>query len=225
MELKLNLAKRKLTGKKAKKLIEEGNVLGNIYGTNLESQAVQGVYNEVNNVIRTAGYNMPVQLHVDGGKDHLALVHEVERDVITQRLHHVTFQVILKGQKVTTEVPIKLVGEAPAEKTGKIVITLTDKVEVEAIPSRLPEYLEVNIEELVEENDAKKVSDIKAIAGVEILTNPDLLVAKVDIPRAELEEDEEDAEEIDPADVPSEHGSDEESDEESSNEQTSKKEE
>lgn len=144
---------------------------------------------------------------LDDGKEILVLVNEVERDFITRQMHHVTFQTIHKGQKVTTEVPIRQVGDSPAVKAGMIIVTLLDKVEIEAIPSQIPEALEISIEGLVEDGDQLSLADLVIPEGSELKDDPDQPVAKVETPRAQEEEPEVD-EEIDPSEVPSDHGSD-----------------
>lgn len=211
MGLELQLQKRKKFGKKARTLVEDGQVLGNLYGAGRESIAVNGDYNEVNRVVNEAGHNIPIDLVVDGKDKLMGLVNEVERDNITQRLHHVTFHIVKKGEKVQTEIPIKFTGDAPATREGLILVTILDHVEVEAVPSKLPEFFEISLESLTDESSVLHVSDLQVDEkDVEIMTDGELLLAKIDLPRPE-EELEEDMEEepTDPAEVPSEHGGDE----------------
>jgi large subunit ribosomal protein L25 len=211
MVIQLSVNKRDVFGKKAKSLVDDNQVLGNLYGKDQDSIAVVGEYNVVNKVIQEAGKNHPIDITV-GDDTHMALIHDIERDPLTQRIHHVTFHLIKKGEKVTTQVPIRLVGDAPAQRTGKIVVTLLDSVEVESIPSKIPEAFELSLESLEEVNDQISISDIPTTEDVTILVEPETLIAKVDEPRAALE-DEEPEEELDEGEVPSEHGS---ADEESS---------
>ncbi len=193
-ELKLGLKKREVFGKKAQNLIENDHVLGNIFGKGEESVAVEGDYREVDHVISEAGKNTPIELEVEGSENHLVLVSEVDRNNITQKLHHVAFQIIKRGQKVSAEVPVKLVGEAPATRENLILVTIIDAVEVEAIPSKLPDHFEISLETLAEVGDHINVGDIKAEDDVEIKTDPETIVAKIDMPRAEVEEEPEEEE-------------------------------
>ena len=213
MDAKLTLSRREVFGKKAKSLSEEGKTLANIFGKGRNSIAAFGDAGTIEKVVSAAGKNTPIEITMDDGKDVLALVHEVERDYKTNKIHHVSFQVVIKGQKVTTEVPVHLTGEAPAQKTGLIVVTFLDSVEIEAIPSKIPSALEVSVEGLVEDGDAVHLSDIKVPEDVEIKVEDDRLIAKVETPRAQIEEEENtEGEDVDAADVPSDHGGDEESD-------------
>ena len=206
-ELKLKLKLRDVHGKKAKKIIDEGGVLGNVYGKGQDSQSDEGDYRTVTKTIESAG-TQPIQLEIEGGKSELALVKKVETNNLTGRVHHVEFHVIHKGEKVNTEVPLKLVGDAPAERTGKIVVTMLDSVEINATPTNIPEYIEVDLSTLVEEGDHILVGSIKMPEGVELLTEDDHMIAKVDVPRAQVEEEAEEAEAVDAANVPSDHGKD-----------------
>lgn len=209
-ELKLQLKVRDIHGKKAKKIINEGGVLGNVYGKGQDSQSVMGDYRTVVKTLEQAG-TQPIELDIEGGKSELALVKKVERSSLSGRVHHVEFQIIHKGEKVNTEVPLKMVGEAPAVRTGKIIVTMLDSVEIETIPSSIPEHIEYDVSELAEEDDHVLVSDIKPIGGVEILTEGDHMIAKVDVPRAQVEQEaEEEEEETTAADVPSDRGSEKE---------------
>lgn len=210
MDAKLTLSRRDVFGKKAKKITEDGNVLANIFGKGRNSIAAFGDAQTVERVVAQAGKNTPITITLDDGKELLALVNEVERDYKTRNIHHVSFQVVIRGQKVTTEVPVRLVGEAPAEKVGLIVVTMLDSVEIEAIPSKIPEALEVSAEKLAEDGDSLHLSDITIPEDVELKVEDDRLIAKVETPRAQIEEEPED-EEVDPADVPSDHGGDEDS--------------
>lgn len=208
-ELKLGLKKREIFGKKAAKLTKDGVVLGNVFGKGEESIPVQGDYKIVNKMIQHAGKSSPIEIEIEGDGNHLVLVSDIERNNVSQKLHHVTFQIIKKGQKVHTTVPIKFEGEAPATRNGLILITLRDDVEIEAIPSKLPHELIADLSNLVEPDDSITVADLNPGEGVEILTEPETALAKIDVPRAEVEEVEEETEE-EAGEVPSEHGGEEE---------------
>lgn len=215
MDAKLNLSRREQLGRKAKPLVQEGQVLGNIFGKGEESIAVYGEGNVVERIVKQAGKNHPIDIVLDDGKEILVLVSEVERDSLTRRMHHVAFQIIKRGEKVSTEVPIHQVGDSPAVRAGMIIVTLMDRVVVEAIPSKIPDALEVSIEGLVEDGDQVNLGDIKMPEGAELQAEIDMPIAKIETPRAAVEDEpEEGEEEVDAGAVPSDHGS---SDDDSSN--------
>ncbi len=89
------------------------------------------------------------------------------------------YEVNLK-EKVKAMVPIKLVGEAKAvqEKLGVLLQTISE-VEIETLPDRIPEHIEVNVEQLVKLGDGVNVSDLKIEEGVVILTDPGITIARI----------------------------------------------
>lgn len=206
MNAKLQLSRREKFGKNAKEIVREGNALANIFGKGEDSIAVQAPVGIVEKVVNEAGKNHPIDITLEDGKEILALVDEIERDAVTRRIHHVSFRRIVKGQKVSTEVPIHLMGDAPATRIGLILVNILDHVEVEAIPAKLPDSIEISIESLAEDGDSISVADLVMPEGVELKTDTDQLIAKIDTPRAEVEEEADDEGEVDAADVPSDNG-------------------
>lgn len=177
--LKLSVEKRKILGKKIKKLRREGILPANVYGKNIKSQAVQVPYKDFEKVFKEAGETGLVDLELDG-KIIPVLIHNLQIESLTRTpLHADFFQVNLK-EKVKTMVPLVIVGEpkAVSEKIGLLLQPLSE-VEVEALPEELPENIEVNVEHLAAIDEQITVADLKKPAGVEILTDPDQVVVKI----------------------------------------------
>ena len=82
-------------------------------------------------------------------------------------------------------VPVQLVGEARAvkEKIGVLLQTISE-VEVEALPDRIPEYIEVDVKELAEIGEGIEVGDLK-IGDFEILTDAGVTIARIAEPAME----------------------------------------
>lgn len=194
MDFKLTVQKRENFGKKTKQLRRDGIVLGNVYGKGVDSVPIQAERRAIQKTVLEAGKNHPIELSIEGDKNHLVLVHEIERANITQDIHHVTFHVIKKGEKVTTEIPLHLVGDAPAARTGNVVVKMLDEVEIEADPAHIPEAFDVSIDSLEEVGDSISVSDIKIPQGVTLLTDDTLPIVKVEATRANMSSEDEDAE-------------------------------
>lgn len=186
---KLKAEKRKVSGRKVRKLRREGILPANIYGKKVKSQAVKLDLRTFLPVYQEAGETGIVNLTLKGEtKTRPVLIHNVQLDPVTdQPLHADFYQVDLK-KKVTTEVPIELVGESPAvkEKIGILIQPLTE-VEVEALPAELPDKLEVDITGLKEVDDAVIVGDVKVPKGVKVLTGGKQILAKIEPPAKEEE--------------------------------------
>jgi large subunit ribosomal protein L25 len=218
---KLLLQTREAT-KKARDQRTENEVFGVVYGHGLESTSVMGNQREVTKLINSAGTSQVIDLKIGDQKSLEVLLKAVDYDPVTNQLRHFDFYAIKKGEKIEADVPVRLIGEAPAARLGNIVHQLIDTIEVRCLPSQLPEAFEVDINDLNEVGDTIHVSDIKIEEEIEI--DEDLLqqpIVKVDAPR-EIEEEPEVEEELSAEDVESEHGAKEESDSDQSPEDDSK---
>lgn len=169
---------RKITGKQVKKLRREGILPANVYGKDIKSQVLQLPLSDFQKVYGEAGETGVVDLTY--GKQTIpVLIHNLHTDYRNTPLHADFFKVNLK-EKVTAMVPVEVIGE-PKAVTDKIGLLekITNEVEVEALPTDLPEKIELNVENLAQIDDQVLVSDLKAPQGVEILTDPALVVVKI----------------------------------------------
>lgn len=174
----LTVEKRKILGKKVKKLRREGMLPANIYGKDIKSLAVELPQKEFEKVFKDVGETGLIDVAINGELKP-SLIHNVQYDYLHNPLHADFFQVNLK-EKVKTMVTIRTTGEAKAviDKLGLLLQPLSE-IEVEALPEDLPEYIEVNVEPLAAINDQIAVSEIKAPKGVAILTDPSQVVVKI----------------------------------------------
>lgn len=179
--LKLKVEKRKILGRKVKKLRQEGILPANIYGKKVNSQAVQVSLKEFEKVYQKAGETEIVDLFLDKEKtSRQVLIHNVQTHPVTGQFLHADFHQVVLSEKVKTEVPIEIVGKSSAveEKKGVLITTL-DKVEVEALPADLPDKIEVDVSGLSEVGQEIKLSELTLPKKVTLLTNPNLIVCKI----------------------------------------------
>lgn len=190
----LNAEKREIVGKHVKKLRREGKLPANVYGKGLSSTAIQVQTKEFENLFKEVGETGLVDL-VFEGKSHPVLVKNLQLEYPLRTPLHVDFYQVNLKEKVKTMVPLEIVGE-PKVVTDKIGLLLQqiNEVEVEALPTELPEKLEVNVEHLEAIDEQIIVSGIKAPEGVEILTDPEQIVVKIVEPVVEEPEEEAPAE-------------------------------
>lgn len=177
--LKLAVEKRTVLGKKVKKLRKEGFLPANIYGKDIKSLAVQVGLEEFDKVYKEAGETGLVDVEVDS-ETRPSLIHNVQLDYLTQLPVHADFYQVNLKEKVKTMVPLVLTGEAKAvsEKIG-IVLQPLAEIEVEALPTDLPENIEVNVNHLAAVDEQIAVSDLKTPQGVTVLTDPSQIVVKI----------------------------------------------
>ncbi len=175
---KLKVDERKLLGKKIKALRKDGILPGNVYGKDIKSTAVQVLKKDFDKVFKEVGETGLVDLELKG-KTLPVLIHNIAIDYKRNILHADFYKVDLK-EKIKAMVPIETIGEAKAvlEKIG-ILMQVLDEVEVEALPTELPEKIELNVENLANIDEQIVVGELKVADGVQILTDPTQVVVKI----------------------------------------------
>lgn len=194
-ELILNAEHREVTGKKVKVLRRQGYLPAVLYGVGIESIPIKLDLKEASKVISAAGRSTLVMLKI-GKKQHQVLVRETQRQVIRRGLEHVDFLKVAMDVAIRAEVPIEFVGEAPAVRDlGGVLVTELVEIEIESLPTDLPDRITVDLELLAEITDTIKVGDLSFGEGVEVITSPDDVITRViyqveeEIVEEELEEE------------------------------------
>jgi large subunit ribosomal protein L25 len=143
-------------------------------------------------------------LSISVGKQVLpTMVQRIERHPVRSEILHVDLVRVNLREPVTVDVPVALVGEAPAEKlTEGFLIRQTETLSVRGLPTELPRALEADLSSLNEIGDRILAQDILLPTGVELVSDPETLLVtiarpavEVPEPVAEVEEEEEAAEE------------------------------
>lgn len=175
-------------GKKLASSRKEGLVPAVVYGNQKENKAVFVDGHDFNKAFNLAGYSTIVELKVDGDSAENVLIHDVDIDPISSEIRHIDFYRINMNKAIRTEVPLHFVGEAPAvfQQEGSLFKNI-EEVEVETLPASLPSHIEVDISSLDDFTKTIHVSDLKVAEGVEILTDLEQLICKVEPPRSEEE--------------------------------------
>ncbi|HSX52791.1 MAG TPA: 50S ribosomal protein L25 [Patescibacteria group bacterium] len=188
-DIALVLEERKVLGKQVKHLRRDGMTPAVIHDHGQASKVVMAPSVDLLKVYHQAGKHHPLSLTL--GKDtYMALIKDADFDPKRNQLRHIVFNAIKQDEKVETEVPIRLLGDIPAEKAGLMVITQLDSVDIEAYPKDLVDELTVDATGLVEIGDKIHVSDIVLPSGVEILTEAEHPIATVEETKAQMSEEE-----------------------------------
>jgi large subunit ribosomal protein L25 len=124
--------------------------------------------------LKHGGANALLELDIEGDEQ-LALTKQVQVDPIRRVLEHVDFVAVVKGEKVTVEVPVHLNGEA-AKETLVVVDNATIQLEAEA--THIPEFVEVDIEGLPAGTQIL-ASDLKLPSGSTLLLDADALIVNI----------------------------------------------
>lgn len=175
----LTTTMRTITGKKVKNLRKSGMLPATIYGKTIKSVSVSVIREDFEKVFAKAGETGIVELTVDKEKRPV-LIHMVQRDAVTNFPIHIEFHQVDLKEKVHAKIPLSIVGESPAVKEHLgVLLTVLDEVEVEALPTDLPEHIIVDVSSLAEVDQELKVSNLVFSADVTVLTDKELTVVKV----------------------------------------------
>ena len=145
-----------------KKRMRQGFIPGSIYGKGLEPVNIEVNTKSIAEVLTTeTGLNTVFDLIIEGdAKPHTVLVDNLERNPITRSFMSVGFHQVKKGDKVTAQVPIQLIGEPATIATGEAVLEQTlEAITVHAEPGNLPAHLDVDVSHL-SPGDVLHVSDL-----------------------------------------------------------------
>jgi large subunit ribosomal protein L25 len=202
-DLALTARPRTVLGKKVKALRRTGVTPANIYGHNVPSLAIEADTTELSNLIRRAGRTALVQVKVEGEPAaRPVLVRQYTRRPTNDVLLHVDFFQVSMREKLTVDVPLTLVGEAPAvEQFDAIVVQSMESVTVHCLPGNIPSHIDVDISTLVDTSSNVYIRDLRAPDGVEFLNDPDLPVASVSVKGIAQEEAADEAAEAEAAEA------------------------
>lgn len=183
---KITVEKRQVTGRKVKNLRAENILPANIFGKGIKSQSIQLDKKVFTELYEKVGETGIVELSIDK-KAHPTLIANIQLHPVTSEPIHVDFKQVNLKEKVSATVPVVLVGEAPAEKNGEgTVIQQILEIEVEALPTDLPDEFELDTSKLEKVDDFLSLKDLKYDKSkIEIEANPELIVAKVEPPQEE----------------------------------------
>jgi large subunit ribosomal protein L25 len=190
-KLELKVANRQILGKKVKHLRRQGITPVHVFGHGIESLALQCDARELERVLGQAGQTRLINLKLAKEKrPRTVVVREFDRDWRKGGLLHVDFYQVKMEEKIRVEVPVVLLGEAPALKSKANMLdhelgTFT----VECLPAKIPSSIEVDISSLAELDQAIRVKDIALDKDITVLNSPDLVVAKISLRTVEKVEE------------------------------------
>ncbi len=176
----LTASKREELGKKGSKTLrQEGKIPAVIYD---QGQAIHITldYKPTKSVVFTPD-TFVIQMDVEGEK-YDTLVKDVQYHPTKDTIEHIELIRISTEKEEVISLPIKFVGTPTGVIKGGKMMTKLRKLQVKGIPSKLPEYVEIDVSAL-ELGTTIKVQDAE-FEGITVLTSPSAAVASVEIPRS-----------------------------------------
>ncbi len=163
-----------------------------LYGPKEEATSIAIDAKQFTRIFKEAGETTIIKLK-GVGEDKDSLIHDVQLHPVTDLPLHADFYILEKGKKVTLNIPLEFVGEAPAEKLGHIIVKALHEIEIEVAPAELPQQLEVDLSKLENVGDHILASQIVLPSSAELKINPEEIVVsvtafveeKIEVPAAE----------------------------------------
>jgi large subunit ribosomal protein L25 len=173
----------------ARRARRNGQVPVTVYGGKGETVAALAPASELAAILRSdTGRNTIFTLDIDGVGASEVMFHERQIDPVRGRLVHADFKRLVKGEKIETTVRLRLVGEPIGVKEHQGVLEqIVRNLDIRCEPRDIPEHIDVDVTNLGV-HDVLHVSDIPVTTGVEILDEPETVIATVGVVKEEVVE-------------------------------------
>ena len=145
-----------------------------LYGHGTDPQHITLPGHDTMLALKHGGANALLTISIDGNEQ-MALPKQIQRDPIKGFLEHLDLIIVRKGEKVTVDIPVHLVGEPNPDA---LIVTETSLISVEAEATHIPEYVEVSIEGL-NVGDQILAKDLSVPSGSRVLVDDDHLIVNV----------------------------------------------
>jgi large subunit ribosomal protein L25 len=181
----LKAESRDVTGKQVGALRRSGKLPAVIYGRHVDPIAI--VLDAHSAGLTLAKLSSSSLVTIDlGGREYPALVREKQRNYIKGNLTHVDFLAVDLNEKIRASVRIHFVGVSGAVKDNNAVLVHgLQTIDVECLPTDLPQGIDVDIAAMKEIGDGIHVSDITLADNIRILTDGDEMIVVATAPKVE----------------------------------------
>lgn len=178
----------------ARSLRREERVPAVLYGRDCPSQKIVIEEKELKKGLNR---NVIIDLFIGDEKPRTVIFKDLQRDVLKGEILHVDFQQISLDEKITTMVYISIEGVAPGTREGGVLQQMMREVEIECLPTDIPEHIVVDISSLGV-NESITIGDLQLSEGITMISPPDDVVATIVVPTDEIEEEDVEEEIIQP---------------------------
>lgn len=167
----------------ARKLRQNGDIPGVIYGASREPQSLVVNAREFERLIgRVSAASTVIELDV-GGTPARALIREIQRHPFKKLIMHVDFQEVVAGETVTLKCPLLYVGTPIGVRAdGGMLDQILHELTIETVPSKIPDHITVDVTAL-HVGKSLHVSDIVLPEGVTVIDDGGTTVCLVQPPK------------------------------------------
>jgi large subunit ribosomal protein L25 len=168
----------------ARKLRQNGEIPGVIYGHGRESQSLTINAREFERLIsRVAAASTVIELDL-GGTTARSLIREIQRHPFKKLIMHVDFQEVVAGEMVTLKCPIVYVGTPYGVRTeGGVLDQIMHELTIMALPSQIPDHINVDISDL-HVGKSIHVSDLTLPEGIKVVDDASATVCIIQASKA-----------------------------------------
>ena len=194
-QAKLEAQQRDTFGKqRARDLRKEGGVPAVLYGRAQDTLAIQLDARTFRQFLRTYGENVIINMEVSAGNTETVIIKEIQRHPVDKhRLIHADFIRISLDEPVTSAVPVVLVGSPPGVQEGGVLEFPLRQVTLHCLPMQMPNDITIDVSHL-DIGDAVNVSELTLDDEIDILDEPERIIATVSQPRVLLDDEPTEAE-------------------------------
>jgi large subunit ribosomal protein L25 len=175
---------RKPSKKSSLKALRKNGRVPGIFYSKKDSIIIDVPENSINPLVFTAQTHL-ITLQIAGKEEQDCIIKDIQFDPVTDKIVHFDLIGLQKGEKIQIEVPVQYIGSPIGVKEGGILQVVLHKLEVECYPKDLPQYLQVNVENL-KIGDSIHASDLN-FENLTILNLPDAVLVTVAHPKIEKE--------------------------------------
>jgi large subunit ribosomal protein L25 len=186
-EITVRAQQREGRGKNdARRVRASGLVPLTIYGGEGEAVSAVAPLSELAAILRSdAGHNSIFTLEVEGIGASEVMFSDRQIDPVRGRLVHADLKRLVRGQKIEVTVPLHLIGEPIGVREEQGVLEqVIREIEIRCQPRNIPDSINIDVSNLGV-HDVLHVSDIPADENVEILNEPESVIATVSVTREE----------------------------------------
>ncbi len=186
-ELKLAAITRQPGRQALSQLRAQGFIPAVVYGPKTDNLHIQIKKAEALKIYDQAGESSLVTLDIDGKDQRQVIIKDLAQTKVKDQLIHMDFFQVDMAEKVTTEVELNFIGEAPAVKQlGGVVVKNFDAVEIECLPKDLTSELDVDLSVLTDFDTHITFADLKLPKGVALSDKHEMneIIVAVEEPRA-----------------------------------------
>lgn len=192
-QITLKVKKRDVTGKGAMRKLRATGLVPGVYYAKGENVMIQVEPLPLNKAFAKAGTSQLVYLEIEGGDTHPALIKELIRHPYKAQITHVDFFGVNLKKAVRVRVPVETTGKAKGEQFGGKLSIYRDGIEVECLPTDIPDKIVLDITEL-EVGDSIHIEDIAMPSGVAALFDENFAVLGLVVPTSTEEAEGEEGE-------------------------------